>query len=316
MKKVAVVTMCFALLTGVASAAQSSGSSKMTNADVIQLIAAGLSDQVIIGAIRQASEKDFDLTAAGLIALKKAGVPDPVILFMQSLDMGPKGGPSRSPADDREAAVNFYLQQRVTSESRGALTLSRFQKTNGYEQELTKLYVLEWQAEILFQHEGWKPGDFIGGYWNDFGVMPSQAAFLGGSWLHFQRGAKIRLKGECMLRKTEQGWRIEGLTVKTTQVLVESGPTEPMPSVTDSPVDGKYVRKGRSSDFLQLKRGKFSILQNGHKLDGTYTVEGDTLILTSPRMSVPAKGHVIGETITDEDGIVWEKLAELEKPPS
>jgi hypothetical protein len=59
------------------------GQSKMTNAEVIQLVKAGLSEQVVSTSIRQAPAKDFDLTAPGLIALKKAGVPDTVIAVMQ-----------------------------------------------------------------------------------------------------------------------------------------------------------------------------------------------------------------------------------------
>ena len=61
----------------------SSVGSKMTNEQVIQLVAAGLSEQVIINSIRQAIAKDFDLTPTGLIALKKANVPEAVILVMQ-----------------------------------------------------------------------------------------------------------------------------------------------------------------------------------------------------------------------------------------
>lgn len=61
----------------------STASPKMTNDEVIQLVIAGLSEQVISTSIRQATEKAFDLTPTGLIALKKAGVSDAVILVMQ-----------------------------------------------------------------------------------------------------------------------------------------------------------------------------------------------------------------------------------------
>jgi hypothetical protein len=57
---------------------------KMTNHDVIQMISAGLSDQVIIGSIRQASAKNFDLSPMGLVALKKGGASDALIVFMQT----------------------------------------------------------------------------------------------------------------------------------------------------------------------------------------------------------------------------------------
>lgn len=61
----------------------SPANSKMTNDEVVQLVTAGLSEQVVTTSIRQAPTKDFDLTPTGLIALKKAGVSDAVIVVMQ-----------------------------------------------------------------------------------------------------------------------------------------------------------------------------------------------------------------------------------------
>lgn len=55
----------------------------MTNQDVIDMVAAGLSDDVIVTAIRQATKRSFSLTAPGLIALKRGKVSDPVIRAMQ-----------------------------------------------------------------------------------------------------------------------------------------------------------------------------------------------------------------------------------------
>jgi hypothetical protein len=79
--------------TGLAVVAQSPpsepgspGTSTITNAAVIQLVNAGLSEQVIATSIRQAPKKDFDLTPAGLIALKKAHVSDALISAMQNSD--------------------------------------------------------------------------------------------------------------------------------------------------------------------------------------------------------------------------------------
>lgn len=65
--------------------------SKITNDEVIQLVKAGLSEQVVITSIRQAPTKDFDLTTKGLIELKKAGVSDAVILVMQE-----RGAPTQN----------------------------------------------------------------------------------------------------------------------------------------------------------------------------------------------------------------------------
>jgi hypothetical protein len=274
---------------------------KMTNADVIQLVTAGLSEQVVITSIRQAPERDFDLTPTGLIALKKAGVPDAVILIMQSNETPVRPAASsddNGPKDDTVSGIKDYLQQRVTSESRGALTLSSFSKINGYVQEITKMYVLEWQAEIQFQQEGWKRGDAFVGYWQNFGVMLQQpagglnnllavASGQGGDAKHFNEGAKIRLSGDCILRKTEQGWRTEEFTVKASQVIVESGPTEPTPSetapaqATTEPVSfetlSETIARGEtavlkvkcnyaSSGYVFLRDGVLTLSKTGIKL--------------------------------------------------
>lgn len=49
------------------------------NSDVIAMVKAGLSDSIIIAAIRQASQTEFDLSPAGLISLKNGGVSEAVI---------------------------------------------------------------------------------------------------------------------------------------------------------------------------------------------------------------------------------------------
>lgn len=108
----------------------------MTNADVIQMVNAALSEQVITTSIRQATTKDFDLTPTGLIALKKVGVSDAVIQVMQEVSNSAKSGSTagnKVPADDREQTVNAVLRQAVTSQSGGAITLTSFQKTNSAE---------------------------------------------------------------------------------------------------------------------------------------------------------------------------------------
>lgn len=56
----------------------------LTNADVIQMVGAGLSEAIIVGAIRQAPGRNFDLTPMGLVSLKKAGASDNLIISMQN----------------------------------------------------------------------------------------------------------------------------------------------------------------------------------------------------------------------------------------
>jgi hypothetical protein len=75
----------------------------MTNNEVIQLVTAGLSDQVVANSIRQASNKDFDLTISALIALKKAGVSDAVITAMQESGTSTPASRSEAPPEPPRA---------------------------------------------------------------------------------------------------------------------------------------------------------------------------------------------------------------------
>lgn len=58
-------------------------SKAITNADLVSMTAAKLSDEVVIGAVQQASATDFDLSPKALISLKSAGVSDRVIHALQ-----------------------------------------------------------------------------------------------------------------------------------------------------------------------------------------------------------------------------------------
>jgi hypothetical protein len=60
-----------------------SGAAGMTNDDVVSLVSAGLSEQVIVTSVRQASVASFDLSPKALVALKSSRVPDGVLLAMQ-----------------------------------------------------------------------------------------------------------------------------------------------------------------------------------------------------------------------------------------
>lgn len=233
MRKRQIVLICATCLLLVTSTvAAQKAKNAMTNADVVQMVGAGLSEQVIITSIRQAPAKDFDLTPTGLIALKKAGVSDTVLSVMQEVSTT-GGSASSAGSDAREQTVSAVLGQAIISQSGGALTLASFRKTNGYEQEVTKMYVLEWQAEIVFQQAGYKPGNAFVGYWQDFRVLQRQPSTLDalvvGNTIHFNKGARIRLTGDSNFRKTEQGWRLEGMKTGSAQVIAEGGPVETPP---------------------------------------------------------------------------------------
>ena len=73
--------------SGIPAAFEQGGSSAaMTNQDVIKMSAAGLAEDVIITAMRQAPRRDFDLSANGLIQLTPANVPDPIVRAMQAIE--------------------------------------------------------------------------------------------------------------------------------------------------------------------------------------------------------------------------------------
>lgn len=69
-------------------------SAAMTNDDVVKMVAAGLSDQIVIAAIRQANARNFDLSPAVLIDLKAKRVSDAVVAAMLSPGAPPSAGPS------------------------------------------------------------------------------------------------------------------------------------------------------------------------------------------------------------------------------
>jgi hypothetical protein len=93
--------------------------SKMTNADVIQLVNAGLSELVIANSIRQASATDFDLSPAGLMALKKAKVSDSLMVVMQSGPVVPAAAPApaatKAPRYDPSLTKSYAADQAAAA---------------------------------------------------------------------------------------------------------------------------------------------------------------------------------------------------------
>lgn len=87
---------------------------------------------------------------------------------------------------------------------------------------------------------------------------------------------------------------------------VQAAPGAVAPS---SSVAGRYVRKGRPGDFLEFNvDGTWSASQGGHAFRGTYTLKGDTIVSTSPEFpGREDRARISGSTITDGDGIVWER---------
>jgi hypothetical protein len=72
--------------------------------------------------------------------------------------------------------------------------------------------------------------------------------------------------------------------------------------------EGRFVRKGRPADYLELNAGWFTTRQSGRTVRGTYEVQGDKLILTTAALAVPAVGFFISkDAIRDDEGSVWER---------
>ena len=69
----------------------------LTNKVVIDMVAAGLSADVVVAAIREATAKQFDTSPGSLIGLKKSGVPDAVISAMINGGTEVRKPPSTSP---------------------------------------------------------------------------------------------------------------------------------------------------------------------------------------------------------------------------
>jgi hypothetical protein len=83
--------------TMAAFALQGGTTAAMTNEDVIKMSKAGLAEDVIITAIRQAPKRTFDLTANGLIELKLGKVPDAIVRAMQALEPTKTSEPVSTP---------------------------------------------------------------------------------------------------------------------------------------------------------------------------------------------------------------------------
>ncbi len=55
---------------------------EMTNADVLKMVAAGLSESIVVSVVQKAASKNFDTSPEAVLDLKAKGVPDAVIAAM------------------------------------------------------------------------------------------------------------------------------------------------------------------------------------------------------------------------------------------
>lgn len=88
----------------------------LRNADIVKMVKAGISDDLIVATIRNASAKDFDLSPDTVIKLKASGVSEAVIAAM----LGAGAGPEKSDAAQEVVIpdgteVHLKLLERLSS---------------------------------------------------------------------------------------------------------------------------------------------------------------------------------------------------------
>ncbi len=126
MLSLVVVLLAGSTLAERAMAGEDSKVKAFGNADVMNLLKAGIEDSVIIAKIKQAPEVSFQLEADDLVALKQAGASPEVISAMlrrttPEADNGPKAPPSFPPMMIRGRTGTATL---VTRDGRQALSPS------------------------------------------------------------------------------------------------------------------------------------------------------------------------------------------------
>lgn len=79
----AILLMLAAVLTGRVHAQPSAAAGPFTNADVIRLLALGVSDRTVISVVQEVKQRQFDAGGDSITALKAAGVSEVVIAAIQ-----------------------------------------------------------------------------------------------------------------------------------------------------------------------------------------------------------------------------------------
>lgn len=99
MKNVFLTCISFGLVTVFSSVAAMAG---LTNADVIKMTNAGLSDEVIVATLQSMSDNKFDTSVDGLIALKNSKVGEAVIKAMVS---GERSSATQGSASAKQSGI-------------------------------------------------------------------------------------------------------------------------------------------------------------------------------------------------------------------
>jgi hypothetical protein len=242
MRRFALTIFCFALATGLAWGQQNTQSppSKMTNAEVIEMAKAGLSEQIITTSIRQARARDFDLTPTALIALKKAGVPDPVVVVMQEVNASLKSvsaGGDKIPMDDSETSSNdpnaSLRQELVLIERQLAkasmtgdkATLDKLLPDDFMQFEGTKSYSKAWLLENTKPRKDIKTFDIENA---KLRLEGETAALTGMQVIGIPNGSIIRYRFIDRFVKRDGQWLM--VSVRLTKQEAALAPTEKPPA--------------------------------------------------------------------------------------
>jgi len=107
----------------------------LTNADVLQMVAAELSEDIILNTIEDAPKKAFDLSAMRLVALKNGGVSDEIIRVMQGRPRTVVATPAPAPVPVAAAAPAVEAPSAptapATQPSNGSAVKSDDKKSGG-----------------------------------------------------------------------------------------------------------------------------------------------------------------------------------------
>lgn len=121
-----------------------------------------------------------------------------------------------------------------------------------------------------------------------------------------KNGKKLMEKFSCFYQSLDK----KGIVLSAASP--KSQPAQPVPP-TDGSVPGKYVRKDKSTDYIEFNPdGTFSLHQDGKDYRGNYYVQADTVTIQVPN-SWESKARINGNTMVDSHGTVWERQAEPQK---
>jgi len=111
------------------------------------------------------------------------------------------------------------LSDTVAQQSRGALAVTTFTKTNGVRREVAgqAIYTLEYSAVLRFSRNAWKGGNAFEGAFGNFGVAddrPGGFGAMGKEWKLYYTGDEVEIHGQITLERTDNGWRPTETSVK------------------------------------------------------------------------------------------------------